>query len=153
MTHAYGRNLLPSTVGFDRLLSTLDEFDELFSNKKPASYPPYNIVRFDDETYQIQIAVAGFSEDNIDIDYRNNQLTVNGSIHQENTKVQYLHHGLASRNFSHSFKLSDTVFVKSADIVNGVLEINLENILPEEKKPRKILIGSSDKKLLIEEKK
>lgn len=151
MTYTYGKSLLPSTVGFERLFTTLNEFDELLGNKKPASYPPYNIVKFDDDNYQIQIAVAGFSKEEIDIQTKNNQLTVNGAIQVENTEIEYLHHGLASRDFSHTFKLSDTVYVKSADIINGVLKINLENILPEEKKPRKIPIG--EEKLLTSDKK
>jgi molecular chaperone IbpA len=150
--YAYGKSLLPSTVGFDRLLSTLNEVDEIFNTKKPSTYPPYNIVKFDDDNYQIQIAVAGFSKDDIDIETKNHQLMVNGSIRLEETNAEYLYHGLASRDFSHSFKLSDTVFVKSADIVNGVLKINLENILPEEKKPRKIPIGEHPP-LLTNEKK
>lgn len=151
MTHAYGKSLLPSTVGFDRLFSTLNEFEELFEHKKPATYPPYNIVKIDDDNYQIQIAVAGFGKDDIEIEYKNNQLTVNGAINTESTTVEYLHHGLASRDFSHAFKLSDIVVVKGADIVNGVLKIDLENIYPEEKKPRKIPIG--DAPLLTSEKK
>ena len=147
MAFTYSRNLLPLSVGFDHLLSTLQEFDEF---SKPASYPPYNIVKFDDDNYQIQIAVAGFDKDEIEIDYRNNKLTVNGAIKTETTDVEYLHHGLASRDFSHSFKLSDIVVVRSADINNGVLKIDLENIYPEEKKPRKIPIG--DEKLLTTDK-
>ena len=141
MTYAYGRNLLPSTIGFDRLFSTLNEFEELFEHKKPSTYPPYNIVKYDNDQYQIQIAVAGFDSEDIEIEYKNNQLTVNGSIKAEQT-VEYLHHGLASRDFSHSFKLSDIVVVKGADIINGVLKIDLENVYPEEKKPRKIPIGN-----------
>jgi len=141
MTHAYGKSLLPSTVGFDRLFTTLNEFEELFEHKKPATYPPYNIVKFDDDNYQIQIAVAGFDKDEIEIDYRNNQLTVNGSIKTAQAEVEYLHRGLSSRDFTHSFKLSYIVVVKFSDLINCVLKINLVNDYPEEKKPRKIEIG------------
>lgn len=149
MTHAYGRNLLPLSVGFDHLLSTLQEFEEI---AKPSTYPPYNIVKFDEDNYQIQIAVAGFGPDELDIEVKENRLTVNGEIRSAYTSdVQFLHHGLASRDFSHSFRLSDTVVVKTADIVNGVLKIDLENVLPEEKKPRKIPIGEPP--LLTSEKK
>lgn len=148
MTHAYGRNLLPLSVGFDHLLSTLQEFEDI---GKPATYPPYNIIKFDEDNYQIQIAVAGFGPEELDIEVKDNRLTVNGEIKTAYTSdVQFLHHGLASRDFSHNFKLSDTVIVKSADIVNGVLKIDLENILPEEKKPRKIPIGNE--KLLTTDK-
>ena len=148
MTYSYGRNLLPLSVGFDHLLSTLQEFEDI---GKPSTYPPYNIVKFDEDNYQIQIAVAGFSPDEVDIQVKENNLTVNGEIRSAYTSdVQFLHHGLASRDFSHNFRLSDTVVVKSADIVNGVLKIDLENILPEEKKPRKIPIGNE--KLLTTDK-
>lgn len=141
MAIAYGRNLLPSTVGFDRLFSTIDEINTMFEHTKTPTYPPYNIVKVDDDNYQIQIAVAGFDKNDIAIDYCNNQLTVNGSIMTDQTDVVYLHRGLSSRDFSHSFKLSDIVVVKGADLVNGVLKINLQNVYPEEKKPRKIEIG------------
>ena len=100
-------------------------------------------MKYDTDQYQIQIAVAGFGNDDIEIEYKNNQLTVNGSIKTEQTDIEYLHHGLASRDFSHSFKLSDIVVVKGADIVNGVLKIDLENVYPDEKKPRKIPIGET----------
>ena len=133
--------LIPSAIGFDRLFDMINEMDV----KKPQSYPPYNIVRFDEDNYQIQIAVAGFSPEELDIEVKENQLTVNGAI-QTSSEGTYLHHGLASRDFSHTFKLSDTIVVKAADVQNGVLKINLENIIPEEKKPRKIPIES--KKLL-----
>ena len=88
MTYTYGKSLLPSTVGFERLFTTLNEFDELLGNKKPSTYPPYNIVKFDDDNYQIQIAVAGFSKEEIDIQTKNNQLTVNGAIQVENTEFE-----------------------------------------------------------------
>ena len=146
MDYAYGRNMLPLTVGFDHLFSTLNEFEQIFENKKPPSYPPYNIVKFDEDNYQIQIAVAGFSPEELDIEVKENQLTVNGAISSAYTSdVQFLHHGLASRDFSHTFKLSDTIVVKAADVQNGVLMIDLENIVPEEKKPRKIPLISNKK--------
>lgn len=138
---------LPSSVGFDRLFDIISDMEV----KKPQTYPPYNIVRFDEDNYQIQIAVAGFSPEELDIQLKENQLTVNGQITSVYTDdVQYLHHGLASRDFSHTFTLSDTIIVKTADVVNGVLNIDLQNVIPEEKKPRKIPIKSplltSDKK-------
>lgn len=142
MTYPYARNMLPLSVGFDRLLSTLQDFEQL--DKKPSSYPPYNIVKFDSDNYQIQIAVAGFDKQDIKIDYENCNLYVNGSIQMDSTEIEYIHHGLASRDFSHKFKLTDTIVVKGADIVNGVLQIDLQNILPESKKARTIPIGSED---------
>ena len=151
MTHAYGRNLLPSTVGFDRLLTTIDEFDRLFGNTKAPTYPPYNIVKFDQDHYEIQIAVSGFSQDDITIETNRDVLTVNGVSKKSETEIKYLHHGLATRDFKHTFTLSDTVVVNSAEIVNGVLKIELENVIPEEKKPRKIPIGKPENSLLLNE--
>ena len=141
------KNLLPSTVGFDRLLSTIDDFDSLFTEgRKAASYPPYNIIKVDDTNYTIEIAVAGFSRDDLDIVTEGNKLTITGTIKVEDLR-EYLHRGIGTRNFTHHFTLSDTVVDKSADIEKGLLLVKLENIIPEEKKPRKIEIGSE---LLLE---
>lgn len=141
------KNLLPSTVGFDRLLSTIDDFDSLFTEgRKTASYPPYNIIKVDDTNYTIEIATAGFSRDDLEITAEGNKLTVSGKITGEDRR-DYLHRGIGTRDFSHNFTLSDTVIVKSADIEKGLLVVRLENIIPEEKKPRKIEIGGE---LLLE---
>lgn len=153
MTTAYGRNLLPSTVGFDRLLSTMEEFERMLGNgSKAQTYPPYNIVKFDDNNYEIQIAVAGFSIDDIDVETKENKLTVTGSSPKTEIVGDYLYHGLAARDFKHVFTLNDTVVVQSANIVNGVLKIALENIIPEHRKPKKIQIGFEEKPLLTNKK-
>lgn len=147
MTHLslpYGKSLLPSTVGFDRLLSTFEEFDNLLTHgAKVQSYPPYNILKEDDENYTIELAVSGFKRDEIEITSEGGKLYVNGSIKTARTSDKYLHRGIGTRDFSHKFVLSETVVVKDADIVDGLLVINLVNIIPEEKKPRKIEIGCS----------
>ena len=146
MTHLslpYGKSLLPSTVGFDRLLSTFEEFDNILGQgTKIQTYPPYNIIKEDNETYTIEIAVSGFKRDEIEITSEGGKLYVNGAIKTARTSDKYLHRGIGTRDFSHKFVLSDTVVVRDADIVDGLLVINLENISPEEKKPRKIEIGS-----------
>ena len=146
MTHLslpYGKSLLPSTVGFDRLLSTFEEFDNILGQgTKIQTYPPYNIIKEDNETYTIEIAVSGFKRDEIEITSEGGKLYVNGAIKTARTSDKYLHRGIGTRDFSHKFVLSDTVVVRDADIVDGLLIINLENIIPEEKKPRKIEIGS-----------
>lgn len=149
-TFPYGKNLLPSTVGFDRLLSTMEEFDRILTSTggKTQTYPPYNIVKFNDNEYEIQIAVAGFSIEDIDVETKENKLSISGTSNKTEVVGEYLYHGLAARDFRHTFTLNDTVFVKSANIVNGVLKINLENIIPEHKKPRKIQIGYEEKPLL-----
>ena len=148
MTYAYGKNILPLTVGFDRLLSTFEEVDRVLGNAKPSTFPPYNIIKVNDYNYDIDIAVAGFSAEDIDVETKQNKLVVSGSKPQE--EVEYLHHGLATRDFKHIFTLSDISVVKSADICNGILKIRVENIVPEEQKPRKIPILTNGKELLIE---
>jgi molecular chaperone IbpA len=139
----YGRSLLPSTVGFDRLLSTMEEFDAMLTQNKIPTYPPYNIIKEDETNYTIELAVSGFKRDEIEITSEGNKLYVNGAINTARTEVQYLHRGIGTRNFSHKYTVADTVIVKSADIVDGLLVIKLQNMIPEEKKPRKIPIGTS----------
>jgi len=152
MTYAYGKNLLPSTVGFDRLFSTLEELDSILGNTKTPTYPPYNIVKCDEYNYEIQIAVAGFSRDDISIESNHNKLIVSGISKKPEIEISYLHHGLAARDFKHVYTLTDTSIVRSADIIDGVLKIGIENVIPEEKKPRLIPIGNSQTNLLIEDK-
>jgi molecular chaperone IbpA len=146
----YGRSLLPATVGFDRLLSTMEEFDNMFANAKVPTYPPYNIIKEDDTHYTIEIAVSGFGRDDIEITTEGDKLYVNGAIKTTKTDVQYLHRGIGTRDFSHKYTVADTVIVKSADMVDGLLVIRLENMIPEEKKPRKIEIGTKTTDLLTE---
>jgi len=150
MVHAYFRDLLPSTVGFDRLFSTLETVNDILTNPttKLPSYPPYNIIKTGENKYTIDMAVAGFTMEDIEVTMEDSILTVSGSKKETTSETNYLHRGIALRNFTRSFTLADTVEVKSADIVNGLLVISLENIIPEAKKPRKIAIGT--KKLLQE---
>jgi molecular chaperone IbpA len=152
MTYAYGKNILPMTVGFDRLFSTVNELDQLLGNTKQASYPYYNIAKFDEYNYEIQIAVAGFSVNDIDIETNQNKLIISGTPKQSEIEVEYLHHGLANRDFKRIFTLSDISVVRSASIINGILKIQIENIIPEERKPKKIPISCDDKLLLKNDK-
>lgn len=146
----YGRTLLPSTVGFDRLLSTMEEFDNMFANAKLPTYPPYNIIKENDTEYTIEIAVSGFKREDIEITAEGNKLYVNGAIKTAKTDVQYLHRGIGTRDFSHKYTVADTVVVKGADMIDGLLVIKLENMIPEEKKPRKIEISTKTTDLLTE---
>lgn len=146
--NTYGRSLLPASVGFDRLLSTMEEFDRMFEGTKAPTYPPYNIIKENDTEYTIEIAVSGFKRDDIEITAEGNRLHVNGAIKTAKSDVQYLHRGIGTRNFSHKYTLADTVIVKGADIVDGLLVIKLENQIPEEKKPRIIQIGKNTTDLL-----
>jgi molecular chaperone IbpA len=157
--HGY-QSLLPRTVGFDRLLSTLNEFDTLLGEgKPPKTYPPYNVVKYADDRYKIELAVAGFSRDELDISIEENKLTVIGSATESPeafAEREYIHKGIGKRDFTHIFTLAETVVVEGADIVDGLLNIELRNVIPEEKQPRKITIGEApllktEKQLLVEE--
>jgi molecular chaperone IbpA len=144
MTFAYGRNLLPSTVGFDRLLSTLDEALNI-PDKVVTSFPPYNIAKISEDKYVIELAVAGFKKEEIDITLEDNKLTVQGNAKKDEIGGKtYYHRGIALRNFTRVFTLADTVVVRSANLVDGMLEIELENVIPENKKPRKISLNDKN---------
>lgn len=147
---SYGKSLLPSTVGFDKLLTTIEEFDKMFASgiDRKTTYPPYNIVKEGDNNYIIEIAISGFKRDEIDISLDRSKLKVTGNMknyaNMNSVPREYLHKGIAARSFEVAYTLNDTVVVKGADIVDGLLTIRLENVIPEEKKPRKIPIGKSD---------
>jgi molecular chaperone IbpA len=126
-----------ATVGFDRLFNTLDR---QFANSVSTSYPPYNIIQENENSYKIEIAVAGFREDEIDITVKDYTLTVVGEQKRTEEDVTYLHKGISARSFTRSFTLGDHVEVKSATVQNGLLVIDLERVVPEEDKPKKIPI-------------
>ena len=124
-------------VGFDRLFTTLNRN---FANSKTTdNYPPHNIVQIDETHYAIQLAVAGFAEDELDIEYKDNVLTIKG---EQKAKDEYTYHyrGIGTRSFTRSFPLADHMEVKGATVVNGILAISIEHIVPEEDKAQKIAI-------------
>lgn len=136
-----GSNFSKMFIGADKMLQTIGKIHEE-SLKGIPGYPPYNIVKVDENKYAIEIAVAGFGRQNIDIELANNTLTVKGGLNLdqqlENNPVTYLYKGIADRCFTRKFTLADTVEVKNAELVNGMLKLWLENVIPEEKRPKKI---------------
>lgn len=134
------KTIIPTTIGFDKMFSTLEEFDKLFEHTKPPTYPPYNIVKSNENLYEIQIAVSGFKRDDLDIIMEHQELIIRGDIKQKEENVSYLHKGLAFRKFEHKFKLSENVIVNTAFVEDGILYIKLEHVIPEDKKPKKIQI-------------
>lgn len=130
-----------NTVGFDRLFDRLSRMHETVQNQ--SSYPPYNIVKSGDDSYVIELAVAGFSHDELDITFKDHTVVVKGTPKKEDKT--YVHKGIASRSFTRTFTLADTVEVLDADIQNGMLYIRLLNIIPDSKKERKIAIGPQPK--------
>lgn len=134
----------PFFIGFDNVLNKLSSVAPGQTN-----YPPYNILKTDENFYQLELAIAGFSRDDLEIEVKDGTLTVSGKKENEEDN-KYLHKGISTRAFRRTFTLADTIIVNGADLVDGILTIELENVIPEEKKPRKIAIGgsSADKKLL-----
>jgi len=133
--------LFRSTVGFDRLPSLLEAVSRL--DEATLGYPPYNIEKLDEESYRITMAVAGFTEGDLEIEQRENTLTVSGRQAQDDGGKTYLHRGIAGRAFQRSFQIADHVKVTGAQLQNGLLNIDLVRELPEAMKPRQIQIETS----------
>ncbi len=140
--------LYRSTVGFDHLSSLLDAVAQRDANVN--AYPPYNIELLDKDSYQITMAVAGFVEDELELQTEKQVLTVKGTKAPEQTAGdrKYLHQGIAARNFERRFNLADHVEVTGAKLTNGLLYINLVRKIPEAMKPKKIAITSAQGKLI-----
>lgn len=138
--------LYRSAVGFDHLSSLLDTVSRAESSS--SSYPPYNIELIDKDQYRITMAVAGFVEEELDILTEKQTLTVKGKKSDEEMESNYLHRGIATRNFQRRFELADYVKVTAALIANGLLHIELVRELPEAMKPKFIPIKSSENKLI-----
>jgi molecular chaperone IbpA len=136
-------------LGFDSLFNTLAETN--VTDARGVGYPPYNVIRKDDGHFLIEIAVAGFSKDDIDLTLEKGVLTVTGKKHSGADTREYTHRGISQRGFERSFTIADTIKVIGADIVDGLLVIILENDIPEEDKPQTINLGSLNKaaKLLL----
>ena len=136
--------LYRSTVGFDRLFDLLDSVTGL--DQTAPGYPPYNIERLGDNEYRITMAVAGFSQDELRVDVKEQALTIAGAKKPDEKERQYLHRGIAARNFERRFQLADHVEVKGADLQDGLLHIELVRNVPERLKPRTIAIGKAEPK-------
>lgn len=137
--------LYRSTVGFDRLASLVDSAAQL--NQNSAGYPPYNIEKIEDNRYGITLAVAGFTEADIEITTEAGVLTVRGRQNGDDGENRhYLHQGIANRSFERKFQLADHVEVSGANLANGLLSIDLVKEVPEALKPKKISIGSNSER-------
>ncbi len=135
--------LYRSAIGFDRMASILNSAVD----NKP-SYPPYNVELVEENRYRITMAVAGFTEDELEITSEQNSLVISGKQTADAEK-QFLYQGIAARNFERKFQLAEHVKVTAANLENGLLHVELERELPEAMKPRKIEIGTNGK--LIEQ--
>jgi len=128
----------PFSVGLDDVFNRLEAM-----SGRNTSYPPYNLIKHDESNYEIEIALAGFKADEIEVSTEQNILKVTSKIEKRDTERTYLHQGLSKRSFSNSWQLSDDVKVTSVDYVDGLLTISLEKIIPEEKKRTLYNIGRS----------
>ena len=131
------QKIAPYAVGFDRIIS--DMFQYADNNVASTGYPPYNI-RKEGDKFQIEIALAGVTKEDLEINLEDGQLTISHDPEETQVDVEYLHRGIAQRKFKRTWTLSDDVIVKGAQMKNGMLYVELERIVPDEKKPRTIKI-------------
>lgn len=135
---------LGSWIGFDHMWGQMDKLvEKAEKGLKAVGYPPFNVKKIDDEHFVVEIAAAGFSKTDIDITMKDNQLVVKGEV-KPDTSTEYIYKGIAERAFERSFTLADSVVVKNASMVNGMLKIWLESFIPEEKKPKSIPINDAE---------
>ena len=132
-------DLRPYAVGFDSLFDHFNNTLE-YTVKQQTSYPPYNINKIDDLNYQVEMALAGFGKDDIEIKYSDDQLTIKSVDSDDKDEKDVIHRGISKRKFSRSFTLAEDIKVNGAELKDGMLLVELEKIVPEEKKPRTINI-------------
>ena len=134
--------LTHSTLGFDRFFDEAERLLNVDARSVTSSFPPHNIIKLNDTHYLVELAVAGFSKEEIDISVDGGNLVIKGEKKENESKVQYLHKGIGTRSFTKTLTIADTVEVRGAEFKDGILRVGLENVIPESKKPRKIEIGS-----------
>jgi len=132
-TFAYPRNAF---LGFDHIF---DQLDNIHLHAKD-TYPPHNVVKEGEMKYTLEMAVAGFTKEHIDIEVKDHILTIKGDRPARREQSKYVHKGISARNWNKSFRLSEYTEVTGADLTDGILTVGLEVVLPEEKRPRKISI-------------
>ena len=130
--------LRPHTIGYDDMF---DHFNNMFeSSGLQNNYPPYDIIKHSDTKYDVQIALAGYTKEDIDIEMKENTLSIKSVKKDEDEKVEVLHRGIAKRYFERHFTIADDVKLNGAELKNGLLVVSLERVVPEHKKPRTITI-------------
>ena len=132
-------DLRPFSVGFDELFDHFNNHLE-YTVKQNTSYPPYNITKIDDLHFQIEMALAGFNKKDVEVKYADNQLTIKSVESKGKSEKETLHRGISKRKFSRTFTLADDIKVNGAELKDGMLYVDLEKIVPEEKQPRTITI-------------
>jgi molecular chaperone IbpA len=143
MTRISFSPLTHTTLGFEKFFDDVEKLLSTDVQKTVSNFPPHNIVKLDDNRYLVELAIAGFSKDDIDISVEDNTLMIRGEKKDKDESVTYIHRGIGTRSFTKSLTIADTVEVRGAEFKDGILRVALENIIPESKKPRKIEIGNS----------
>ena len=133
--------LSQTMLGFERMFDDVEKYLSM-DVQKTSTFPPHNIIKLDDNRYVVELAVAGFAKDEIEITVEDGTLTVKGEKKEKETDVIYLHRGIGTRSFTKTLTVADTIEVRGAEFKDGILRIGLENVIPENKKPRKIEIGN-----------
>lgn len=133
-------------IGFDHVWNEIERLSDMADNKL---YPPHNVVKHDDVNFTVELALAGYNKDDLTVEVKDGILVVAGDKSSE--EREYLHRGISSKKFTRTFRLSEHVVVSGADFVDGLLVIDLKVEIPEEKLPRTIPIGNTDKQLLTED--
>lgn len=141
----FAKSFLPTSVGFDGMLQNLESMHRALAKSVPG-YPPYNIKKVEENKYVIELAVAGFGKHDIDVELNEGVLSIKGNttldtLTRDGVNATYLHKGIADRAFTRNFTLADSVEIKNAELINGMLKIWLEAIIPDSKKPKKININ------------
>ena len=127
-------------IGFDHIF---DQLENIHKHAKD-TYPPHNVVKEEDMKFVLELAVAGFKQEHIDIEVKDHVLTIKGDRPQRREQDKYVHKGISARNWKKSFRLSEYTEVNGADLQDGILTVDLEVVLPKEKQPRKISIGKNE---------
>lgn len=141
--------LFRHSVGFDRVQRLMDAASQA---EQSSAYPPYNIEQLGEDGYRVTLAVAGFAESDLDITLTDRTLVVSGKMGEPEGEQTYLHRGIAGRAFERRFELADHIQVKGASLENGLLHVELERVIPESQKPRKIDIAATAGAKQIEQK-
>jgi len=155
MLHPQFKDFDKFFVGFDEQFNRMAKFHDDFTKNIP-NYPPYNIKKTDENKYVIEMAVAGFAKHEIEVEFDQDKLIVKGNASEDKEAKEWLYQGIAARNFTRTFALNDQVEINGAELINGMLKIALERIIPDSRKPKKIDITengtkTSTKQMLTED--
>lgn len=142
MTYPHFGHLYNATLGFDRFFDDVERLLNSDMQKTTSTFPPHNIIKLDDNRYLVELAVAGFGKDEIEITVEDGILKIVGSKSSKDEIGTYLHRGIGTRAFTKTITIADTVEVRGAEFKDGILRIGLENVIPDHKKPRKVEIGN-----------